>query len=127
MTLSKSQKHTVTSLAIIGILTLLAYFIVRQGGDLSASMIVFLTLIAGVGVGASLLLLRLTNVIKHPNSLFYNYFGTLNITLALVQVTVLLISQQPYNQLLLIFLNLTIGLAILIDIYRNKSSIYNSR
>jgi hypothetical protein len=73
-----------------------------------------------VGVGAVLLVLRLSKILKHPRHFLYNYFGTLNLALALYHLGGIVLDEKFYL-VKLPLINFVVGIAILYDIYKERA------
>jgi len=107
-------------LLIIGLLSLLTFWIVRQGDDFAGGIFLFLTIAIAGATGALFLILRVLKFLKSPTNFLYNYFATLNLSLAFFHVLVISLKELSFNQVILISLNLLLGLTMLFDIYRKR-------
>lgn len=119
--MSKRQADTLTSIIIILILSLVSSMIIGIGGYAANLIILVATLGVALGVGALFLILRFLKILKHPRHFMYNYFGTLNLALALFELGDILI-QKKFYLVKLPLICFVIGTAILYDIYKRRTT-----
>jgi len=121
ITIDIRYKNTIYSLIVIAFLSFMTYAINKRGDDFNANIIILLTEIVGLTMTGLLVILRLFKYIRHKTNFLYNYFGTLNIWIAIFfLISGIVDTRFTLKSVIMLLIHCILGTIIMFDIYKGR-------